>query len=167
MSGVILRADGGWTADAARVVRDPAAQPVVAGDVVPLVIYLDLAPEQRKDLGVWLAPDSEPGKLAPFTQDLALIAVDFPAFKDGRGFSTATLLRTRYNFAGDLRAIGDVLIDQLFYLRRVGFSSFALRADQNRDAAVAALTTFTDVYQASVDQPLPYFRRRAANGARL
>jgi uncharacterized protein (DUF934 family) len=145
MSGVILRADGGWTAAEARVVRDPAAQPVVAGDVVPLAIYLELAPEQRKNLGVWLAPDNEPGHLAPFTHDLALIAVDFPAFKDGRGFSTATLLRTRYNFAGDLRAIGDVLIDQLFYLRRVGFSSFALRADQSRDAAAPVFTTLTDV----------------------
>jgi phosphoadenosine phosphosulfate reductase len=96
--------------------------------------------------------------------DLSLIAVDFPAFKDGRGFSTATLLRSRYGFRGDLRAIGDVVLDLLFYLRRVGFSSFHLRADQDRAAAAAALRSFSDVYQASVDQPLPYFRRRSASG---
>jgi len=54
-----------------------------------------------------------------------------------------------------------VQVDQLFYLRRVGFSSFALRADQDPQAAAAALRTFSDVYQASIDQPLPYFRRRA------
>jgi uncharacterized protein (DUF934 family) len=166
VSTTILRADGTWTTDAARLVRDAAAE-IVAGDVVPLSTYLSLAPPRRAEVGVWLAPDSEPGQLAEFTRDLKLIAVDFPAFKDGRGFSTATLLRTRHGFRGELRAIGDVLIDQLFYLRRVGFTSFALRVDQDPETAVAALRTFTDVYQSSVDQPLPYFRRRAASGAPL
>jgi uncharacterized protein (DUF934 family) len=166
VSTTILRADGTWTTDAARVLRDAAAQ-VVAGDIVPLATYLGLAPALRAQVGVWLAPDSETGDLAAFASDLKLVAVDFPAFKDGRGFSTATLLRTRYRFRGELRAIGDVLIDQLFYLRRVGFTSFALRADQDPQTAVAALRTFTDVYQSSVDQPLPYFRRRAASGAPL
>ncbi|HUL64065.1 MAG TPA: DUF934 domain-containing protein [Burkholderiaceae bacterium] len=166
MSSVILRADGTWTADAARLVRDATAE-VVAGDIVPLSTYLGLALAVRAQVGVWLAPDSEPGELAAFASEPKLIAVDFPAFKDGRGFSTATLLRGRYGFRGELRAIGDVLIDQLFYLRRVGFTSFALRVDQDPETAVAALRTFTDVYQASVDQPLPYFRRRAALGALL
>jgi len=161
----ILRADGSWVSDVTRLVREAATE-AAPGDVVPLATFLSLARTQRAGVGVWLAPDNEPGQLAPYTNDLALIAVDFPAFKDGRGFSTATLLRTRYGFAGDLRAIGDVLIDQLFYLQRVGFSSFALRADQDRQAAVAALSTFTDVYQSSVSQPLPYFRRRAAAGTR-
>lgn len=163
---LLLRADGTISNEVTRVVRDVATPPA-AGDVVPLAAYLALAPEQRAGLGVWLAPDSEPGQLAEHVGALSLIAVDFPAFKDGRGFSTATLLRTRYGFRGDLRAIGDVVTDLLFYLRRVGFSSFALRADQDPVAAAAALRTFSDVYQASVDQPLPYFRRRTANGAAL
>jgi uncharacterized protein (DUF934 family) len=167
MSSAILHADGTWRADLRRLVRDAAAQPVGAGDVVPLGAFLALVPEARIDVGVWLAPDDEPERLAPFTSGLQLIAVEFPVFKDGRGFSSATLLRTRYGFRGDLRAIGDVLIDQLFYLRRVGFTSFALRVDQDPDTAVAALRTFTDVYQASVDQPLPYFRRRAVSRAPL
>jgi uncharacterized protein (DUF934 family) len=162
MSGAILKADGSWAADATRVVREVLAQPVVPGDIVPLADYRQLPTHRRSGLGVWLAPDDEPARLADLAGALALIAVDFPALKDGRGFSTATLLRTRYGFAGDLRAIGDVVIDQLFYLRRVGFSSFVLRADQDPGAAVSALRAFTDVYQASVDQPLPYFRRRAA-----
>lgn len=165
MSRVLL-ADGSWVADTARLVRDAAGHAVIAGDVVPLAAWLVLAPTQRAAAGVWLAPDDEPGELAEFTRSLALIALDFPAFKDGRGYSTATVLRTRYRYRGDLRAIGDVLIDQLFYLRRVGFSSFVLRADQDPAAAAAALRPFTDVYQASVDQPQPYFRRRAAQGAR-
>jgi uncharacterized protein (DUF934 family) len=163
----ILRADGTFAVDPTQRVLDASVQPVAAGDVVPLAAYLALAPERRAGVGVWLAADSEPGQLAPFTQELQLIAVDFPAFKDGRGFSIATLLRTRYGFRGDLRAIGDVLIDQLFYMRRVGFTSFALRVDQDPQTAVDALRAFTDVYQASVDQPLPYFRRRAGSGASL
>lgn len=163
---VLLRLDGTWASDATRVVRD-AAQPLVAGDVVPLATYLALAPAQRAGLGVWLAPDSGPGKLADQVDALALIAVDFPAFKDGRGFSTATLLRSRYGFRGDLRAIGDVVVDLVFYMRRVGFSSFALRADQDPATAATALRTFSDVYQSSFDQPLPYFRRRAVTGAVL
>ena len=167
MSGAILHADGKWHLDARRVVRDRTAQPIAAGDVVPLAAFLDLTPAARTDIGVWLAPDDEPDRLAQFASGIGLIAVDFPVFKDGRGFSIASLLRTRYGFRGELRAIGDVLIDQLFYLRRVGFSSFALRVDQDPETAVTALRTFTDVYQASVDQPLPYFRRRAASGASL
>ena len=166
MSGAILRADASWAPDSTRIVREILAQPIVPGDIVPLADYLALPVNRRSRVGVWLAADSEPAQIASFTNELALIAIDFPAFKDGRGFSSATLLRTRHGFTGDLRAIGDVLIDQLFYMRRVGFSSFALRADQDPGAAVAALRTFSDVYQASVTQPLPYFRRRAAHGAR-
>ena len=166
MSGAILRADGSWSADTTRVLREVSAQALLPGDIIPLSDYLQLAANRRSSLGVWLSPDSEPEKLGEHARDLALIAVDFPVFKDGRGFSIASLLRTRYGFNGDLRAIGDVLIDQLFYMRRVGFSSFVLRSDQDAGAAVAALSTFSDVYQASVNQPLPYFRRRAVEGAR-
>jgi uncharacterized protein (DUF934 family) len=165
MSARILLSDGTWKDDSFRVVRE-TPQSVAACDVIPLASFRALDPAQRRGVGVWLTPDNEPRELAPFADRLALIAVDFPAFKDGRGFSTATLLRTRYGFLGDLRAIGDVLIDQLFYMRRVGFTSFAVRADQDPERAVAALRTFTDVYQAGVDQPLPYFRRRAAAGVR-
>lgn len=162
----LLRVEGTWADDTTRVVRD-AAQAPQPGDVVPLATYLALAPAQRAGLGVWLAPDDDPAKLAEFTSALSLIAVDFPAFKDGRGFSIAVLLRTRYGFRGDLRALGDVVVDLVFYMKRVGFSSFALRADQNPAICSAALGTFTDVYQASVDQPVPYFRRRASTGAVL
>jgi uncharacterized protein (DUF934 family) len=158
----LLRADGTWLGDTARIVRSAGAADVAAGDVVPLAFYLSLADPQRDGLGIWLAPTDEPGELAPYLAALALVAVDFPSFRDGRSYSTAALLRGRYHFRGDLRAIGDVLVDQLFYLRRVGFTSFELRADQDPAVALAALRTFSDAYQASVDQPLPHFRRRAA-----
>jgi uncharacterized protein (DUF934 family) len=161
----ILRADGSFVeGDSWRVLREPNGK-VAAGDVVPLATYLALEHGTRAGIAVWLAPSDEPRALAEHAAPLPLIAVDFPVFRDGRGFSIATLLRTRYGFAGDLRAIGDVLVDQLFYLKRVGFSSFALRADQDPAVAQAALRTFSDVYQRAVDQPLPLFKRRFGLGA--
>lgn len=165
MSERVLRADGRWFDDDRTIVRTTFEGNARAGDVLPLPAFLALPAESRAGIGVWLAPADEPAQVSPYVESLPLIAVDFPSFRDGRGYSTAALLRSRYGFRGDLRAIGDVLIDQLFYLRRVGFSSFALRADQDPEAAVAALGAFADVYQGSVDQPLPYFRRRHPAGA--
>lgn len=72
----------------------------------------------------------------------SLIAVDFPIFRDGRGFSTATILREQYHWEKELRAIGDVLIDQLVQMARVGFDAFVLREDQQLDVAIAQLQRF-------------------------
>lgn len=135
-----------------------------AGDiVVPLSVWqgrqADLA---GRKAGVWLDGTADPAVIAGDFDRLSLIAIDFPKFVDGRGYSSASLLRSRYGYTGELRAIGDVFKDQLFYLKRVGFDAFAVRADKNIEDALAALTTFSQVYQASVDQPLPLFRRRAA-----
>lgn len=162
MSGRLLFADGRWRDDGATIVRAPVEGIARAGDVLPLPAFLSMSVESRAGIGVWLAPADEPAEVAPHVEALPLIAIDFPSFRDGRGYSAAVLLRSRFGFRGDLRAIGDVLTDQLFYLRRVGFSSFALRADQDPEAAVAALRTFSDVYQGCVDQPLPHFRRHLA-----
>jgi uncharacterized protein (DUF934 family) len=89
-----------------------------------------------------------------------LIAVNFPQFTDGRGYSIARLLRERYSWRGELRAIGDVLRDQLFYLARCGFDAFMLREGQDAQAALAAFNDFSEGYQASVERPQPLFRRR-------
>jgi uncharacterized protein (DUF934 family) len=110
-------------------------------------------------VGVWLSPADEPAQAVPLFDSVALIAVQFPVFSDGRGYSTAALLRSRHGWRGELRAIGDVLRDQLFYLKRVGFDSFALRADRNPDEALASLSAFSDAYQGSVEPTLPAFRR--------
>jgi uncharacterized protein (DUF934 family) len=111
-------------------------------------------------LGLWLASDDEPAAAVPLLAHVALVAVDFPVFTDGRGYSTATLLRTRHGWRGELRAVGDVLHDQLLAMRRVGFDSFALRAGRDPYAALAAFDDFSEVYQGAVDQPLPLFRRK-------
>ena len=81
---------------------------------------------------------------------------------DGRGYSIAALLRTRLNYRGELRATGEVLVDQVFMLRRVGFDSFALRADQAEADARTALRRYSAVYQAAADVAVPAFKRRAA-----
>lgn len=116
----------------------------------------------RGNVGVVLEPNEEPGELAADVAVLPLIAVNFPSFQDGRGYSTARLLRERYGFKGEVRAVGDVLIDELFYMSRVGFDAFALRDDQDMEACLKVFDTFSEVYQVSVEQPVPLFKRRLA-----
>lgn len=146
------------------------ASPLPGGPVaLPLASWLEQRAALRDrpgTLGVWLEPDDDPGALAQDVARLELVAVFFPKLTDGRGYSTAVLLRTRLGFRGELRAFGDVGLDQLFYLRRCGFDSFALAAHRDPQAALAGLDTFSVRYQGSVDDPAPLFRKRlAAAGA--
>jgi len=89
----------------------------------------------------------------------ALIAINFPKFADGRGYTIAQQLRVRFGYRGELRAIGDVLRDQLFFMQRVGFDAFAVRADKDVESAINSLSDFSVRYQASVDEAQPLFRR--------
>jgi uncharacterized protein (DUF934 family) len=114
----------------------------------------------RGRLGLLISPSDDVMLLAGQLDRFALIAVDFPKFSDGRGYSTARLLRERLGWQGELRAVGDVLRDQLFLMARCGFDSFALRADQDAQAALRAFVDFSVRYQAATDEPLPLFRRR-------
>lgn len=109
---------------------------------------------------VWLAPDADLVVIAQHLQALPLIAIDFPVFTDGRGYSIARLLRERYGYQGELRAIGDVQRDQLSYLAHVGFDAFAIREDRSAEAALCGLDDFSDQYQVTVLQPEPLFKRR-------
>lgn len=143
----------------------PELQGIPAGKVViPLSTWLaqskDLASRVSTDFGVWLDSDEAPESL-PIIESLTLIAINFPKFADGRGYSTARLLRDRLGYQGELRAMGDVLLDQLFFMKRCGFNSFALRPDRPAKKALAGLSAFSEVYQAATDEPQPLFRRRA------
>jgi uncharacterized protein (DUF934 family) len=109
---------------------------------------------------VWISPDDDFESCMPQLKNMQLIAVDFPSFRDGRGYSIATLLRTRYGWTGELRAIGDVLRDQLNYMRRCGFDSFAVRADKDIHDALLSFSRYSVRYQGAVDDPVPLFRRR-------
>ncbi|PFH08728.1 uncharacterized protein (DUF934 family) [Collimonas sp. PA-H2] len=115
--------------------------------------------QDRSAIGVWLSSDAQADELKDDLAHFAVVAVDFPKFTDGRGYSIAYNLRTRLAYSGELRAIGDVLRDQLFYMQRVGFNAFAVRADKNIHDALKGLTDFTEKYQTSWDEKTPLFRR--------
>lgn len=123
----------------------------------------------RAALGVWLASDERPEDLKEDLKEnigqFQVIAVDFPKFSDGRGYSTAYNLRARIGYTGELRAIGDVLRDQMFYLQRVGFDAFAPRADRSIEDALKGLSDFSVKYQTSWDEKTPLFRRADRAGA--
>ena len=153
-----------WT-----LVRE-AASPADLPSCVPIIVPLALWKAERRvlaprgEVGVWLKPDDDPDALADDVATLPLIAIDFPKFTDGRGYSIAQLLRTRYRYTGELRAIGDVLRDQLYYMRQCGFDAFAVRADRSLEDALRAFSDFSDGYQSTVREPTPLFRRRTATG---
>ena len=104
-------------------------------------------------IGVWFAADDDILKHADVIeagrQVWPLVAAHLPIFRDGRSFSTAALLRDRFAWAGEIRAIGDVLIDQLLQGARVGFDSFALRPDQNLDVALKQFDLYSVTTQNS------------------
>ncbi|CUX39090.1 Uncharacterized conserved hypothetical protein [Agrobacterium tumefaciens str. Kerr 14] len=95
--------------------------------VLSLADFLVRAAESNDvGLGVLIAPADDVTRLEPYLDRIDLVAVSFPAFNDGRGFSHASLLRSRLDFAGEVRAVGDVLIDQVPLMLRTGFTSFAV-----------------------------------------
>lgn len=117
----------------------------------------------RGQIGLWLEPADQLSDVEADLKQFEVIAINFPKFADGRGYSLARLLRERYGYTGEIRAVGDVLHDQLYFLARVGFDAFALRGHKNAQLALAsAFKTFTTAYQHAVDVKDPLFRRRPA-----
>jgi uncharacterized protein (DUF934 family) len=144
----------------------PESIEVPAGKIiVPLSVWLAQKNtlSQRADIGVWIPSDQLASAIKDDLDKFGVIAVDFPKFTDGRGYSIAFNLRQRLGYKGELRAIGDVLRDQLFQMYRCGFDAYATRQDRNIHDALKGLTVFTETYQASVDDPLPLFRRHVRN----
>lgn len=113
-------------------------------------------------MGISLAPAFAVEALAEDIEWFSLIAVEFPKFADGRGYTTARLLRERYGYRKELRAVGDIGQDQLFLLHRVGFDAFMIPAGRDAKEALNGFLDFPEVYQAATDQTVPLFRRRAA-----
>lgn len=147
--------------------ESPGEAKIPYGNVlVPLSVWrarkLDLIHrewDQGHMLGIWLEPTDDPASLVDDLDDFSVVAVRFPLPTDGRGFSIATLLRTRYGYDGELRAIGAVDRDYLHNLRRVGFDAFEV---QEPEKALASLRVFSEAYQGSTIQPMPLFRRAGA-----
>jgi uncharacterized protein (DUF934 family) len=135
--------------------------------LVPFAVWLARKDElsgrlASGEVGVWLESFELVEDLVASVADinsLPVIAVNFPRFADGRGFSIATLLRTRFGYRNEIRAIGDVLRDQLFYMKRCGFDAYLMRPDRSTEDALASLRDFSEPYQGAVDNPLPVWRR--------
>lgn len=107
-----------------------------------------------------LEPTDDPQDIADRLPGVQLVAVNFPKYGDGRGYSIARLLRERYGYKGELRAVGVVARDQLRFMAQCGFDSFQLREGEDAQAALEGLADFSEAYQASALQPVPLFRRR-------
>ena len=145
---------------------DHGRQPAIplAGDIiVPLTLWRaerEAVSFRAGRIGVWLDSYEDPAVIAEDLRLFGVVAVNFPTFSDGRGYSIARLLRERYGWKGELRAIGHVFRDQLFFLASCGFNSFALRDGEDPREALAAFGDFSDAYQSSVERRLHLFRRR-------
>lgn len=141
--------------------------PAAGKIIVPLSVFIARNAELANrvlanEIGVWIDTHELLEDLVRNISDLntlPLIAVHVERFADGRIFSLGTLLRTRYGFKHELRAFGDVLRDQLFFLKRSGFNSYVIRADRSAQDALGSLKDFSQPYQGAVDNPNPLFRR--------
>lgn len=148
------------------VSADTSADALPAGDViVPLALWRD-AKEQLKanssQFGVRLEGDTDLNEIASDLDNFAVIALEFPAFRDGRGYSLARRLREHYGYKGEIRAVGNVLRDQVEYMSRVGINAFEIDPSQEVIDALNAFDTISVKYQASSDESLPFYRRRAS-----
>ncbi|MDK8465891.1 DUF934 domain-containing protein [Marinobacter sp. SS13-12] len=134
--------------------------------ILPLAAWLEnpqrskTADCQQVQTAVLLDPEDNPEVLAEWIETLPLIALQFHSFRDGRAYSQAFLLRERMGFSGDLRAVGEVLRDQLAAMRQCGFTSFAVRQDKSAKDALKGLAGFDMIYARSIATPEPHFRRR-------
>ena len=115
--------------------------------------------ERNTLVGVRLAPDNDAALLEPYLHQIQPIEVSFPKYTDGRGYSQAQLLRRRFGYEGELRAVGHVLRDQLFYMNRSGIDAYETsRADLSE--VVDALKEYSEVYQPAAGGRVPVFRKR-------
>ncbi|MCB5426303.1 DUF934 domain-containing protein [Altererythrobacter sp. CC-YST694] len=129
---------------------EPAGAPAVTVDA-----FLT----QTNAAAVRIEPGDDARSLLPFLEQLRLVEVNFPSFGDGRGYSSARILREA-GYQGELRAVGDVLVDQLSHMRRCGFDSFLPEKPFDPEDAQAALNRWPEVYQATGDGRQPIWAKR-------
>lgn len=122
-------------------------------------VTLDAFLDQSNATAVRLEPDEDARALIPYLDRLALIEIAFPTFRDGRGYSSARVLREA-GYKGELRAEGDVLVDQVPFMRRCGFDSFAPAKPLNEAVVAAAVARYDHVYQRAADAGVPVWKLR-------
>lgn len=132
-----------------------------AQNIVPLQVWQEQKDNFTNDeLAVWLDSHEEVKAISDHLDALPLVAINFPLFTDGRGYSLAAQLREHYNYQGEIRAIGDVLLDQLFYMQRAGFNSFSLREEAHYETALDYFDTFSEVYQSATKEQTSILEKR-------
>jgi uncharacterized protein (DUF934 family) len=149
-------------------VLDDAALPERVGVIVPAArLIADAAELRRREVptGVLWPNDRRVAELAPHLDWLALVALSFPHFKDGRAYSQARLLRERYGYRRELRATGQVLRDQFLFMQRAGFDAFEVKKDADADAFAEAIRRFSVFYQPTGDGRSTILRARLARAA--
>lgn len=153
--------DGAVTDDNWQVLDAEATEVPEGAVIVPLSLWNGQKDTlaQRGQLGVWLNSDESPQLIADSLDNFDVVAINFPAFADGRGFTYGRELRQQHNYQGEVRAIGGFIRDQLYFLNRCGFNAFALDG-VDLDKALDSFADFSDAYQAAIDQPEPLFKRR-------
>ena len=144
------------------IVSTDNADTQASNAVLPLAFYLENreALKGRNDIGVWLEAGDEIETIAEFADELGVVALHFPAFGDGRAYSSANILSRSYGYQGEIRAFGDVRRDQLNQMLNCGFTAFELAEGQDINKCLDALNGFSHNYQSTVANPEPLFRRR-------
>ncbi len=152
------------TDDWQRIVALAPEDPLPDGDfIIPLAYWVDnqqALSQHQGNIAICLDGDDNVDDIANVLHVFDLIALAFPDFRDGRAYSHARLLRDKYNYRGELRAVGDVLRDQLFFMQRCGIDSFQVRADKNMEDALKGLADFTVKYQSAADGAPPLYKYR-------
>ena len=154
--------NGAETSDSWTFLDDEAELNGERAVTLPLSRFLAEVPQitgRNAPTGVRLQPEDDPEALVPYLQHIQLIEVSFPKYTDGRGYSQAQLLRRRFGYSGELRAVGHVLRDQIFYMNRSGFDAYeTARADLHEVGN--ALEEYSEVYQPAAGGAAPVFRKR-------
>jgi uncharacterized protein (DUF934 family) len=157
-----LLKDNGIIEDSWRLITGEEQAEAGTGNVLlPLGQWLARDDEERKSetCAPWISAEDEIEECLDKLLSAPLIAIDFPTFMDGRGFSTAEILR-KEGYRGELRAIGYLIQDQLYFLKRCGFDSVCLREGTDLEKALKSFQDFSVTYQTSADTEIPLFRRR-------
>lgn len=155
----LIDSDGQMVADTRTLLADEGAVDAQS-HILPYARALNELPHSNASFAVRIEPTDDVRALKPYLAQISLIEINFPAFRDGRGYSTARIARDDLGFAGPIRAVGDVLRDQVFVMLRAGFSEFALKDSDPVAAMAGAKSRFSSVYQTASDTSQSAWQRR-------
>lgn len=147
-----------------RIAEPDPGQPLPEGDlIVPLDYWRnnrELLSQRNGRIAVCLNGDDSLDDFSASLEQFELVALEFPKFTDGRSYSHARLLRDRFGYRGEIRALGEVLRDQLFFMQRCGIDSYQVREDKDAEDALKGLSDFSVKYQTAADGAPPVYKLR-------